>query len=332
MTRKTDWIFRTAALVAFALLAAACSDDISSRQADSDAEWIDPSDDVRADAGVDASQDIGADADIPPDADGRLTAVGWYKPGFESALFVPDTSLLTGDWQSGCRLPLWQNADAAGAEKWWASGIPQSQTLAIYPPSANASGSGIGLIEASGRVSELGEHGHLGAYDRNFEVTSSRLDTCGAVEALGHCLVPQGWCVNRDVEDFELVDTHLRRELPGAQPSEPTLFYDLTIGSDKSGEWTEIRLSIDMPGDDQNAEGGQLPLYTVDELRDVSLTQHTEAFHVSDTRYENLTGWAALDTTALRETIMVSISGTDDDGNQVHVWGQFPVDETLSYP
>jgi hypothetical protein len=187
-------------------------------------------------------------------------------------------------------------------------------------------------VEASGTVSSLGQHGHLGAYDRTFEATSASGDTCATFEALGHCVVPQGWCASEDVETFELVDTYLVREIPGAQPPSPTHYYELTLSSDKTGEWTELRVNLDVPSHDQTTTNGQFPTYRVDQLYGASLTRHTEAFTTSDTTYTNLDGWVALDTISLRESIYVSLSGEDDQGNEVHVWGHFAVDETLAYP
>ncbi len=348
-------MFRNATVIASLTLlcacATACSDDVASQN---NADWIDAGADLGStDAGVDTSspdtsdttddtsvvdagqdvadtQDTGADT---ADTSGQMTTLGWYKPSFESAMFVPEPSVLEGDWEDGCTLPLWQRAEDAGAEMWWANGISETELLGMYPPTASVgSGRKIGLVEATGTVSALGQHGHLGAYDRSFDVTSSSVDVCGTFERLGHCVVPQGWCTKRDVEAFELVDTYLIREIPGAQPSEPTLFYDLTISSDKSGEWTELRLSLAVPGEDQSADNGQLPVYKIDELREVSLTEHTEAYTVTDTQFGDLTGWVALDTISLQESIFVSIAGEDANGNEVHVWGHFSVDETIAYP
>jgi hypothetical protein len=333
----------SAMLAGTMLLFGGCSDDTDQVES---GDWIDAAADLGgSDATIDTDEpdtdqrdasadvntdDAGGDAD---DGSGDVSTRGWYSVAFESSLFVPDPSLFQGGWAEGCPVDLWSSAEAVDAERWWANGIGESSLLQAYPPTATAPQEGrIGLVDATGTVSALGQHGHLGAYDRQFDVTSSNVDVCGTFEALGHCVVPQGWCTKRDVEAFELVDTYLVRELPGVQPDEPTLYYNLTISSDKSGEWTELRLNLAVPGDAQSADGGELPLYTVDQLYEVNLTEHTEAYTVTDTRFANLSGWVALDTTALRETIYVSIAGKDDSGNEVHIWGHFAVDETIAYP
>ncbi|MFP4600129.1 MAG: hypothetical protein ACOC9W_00225 [Persicimonas sp.] len=95
---------------------------------------------------------------------------------------------------------------------------------------------------------------------------------------------------------------------------------------------SELRLSLSVPGHDQSADNGEFPAYTVDELYDASLSEYAEAATTGETRYENLSGWVALDTISLRESIYVSISGTDEDGNEAAVWGHFAVDETSAAP
>ncbi len=365
MAQKSVGIARLTTLFAVVALfgagTAGCSDDTSGEDND-DGGWIDHSGDA-ADAGPDAEGDdasdgdtghvdtghldtghvdIGHDADTGPDADtsdagtdGQITTRGWHRSSFESSMFVADESLLSGDWEQGCALPLWQNAEDAGVERWWVNGIPMSAPLETYPPTATSGqGTLVGLFEATGQLSELGQHGHLGAYDRSFDVSESELDVCGTFEALGHCVVPPAgqWCTQQDVETFELIDTHLTRRIPGVQPDEPTQYYELAISSDKSGEWSELRLSLSVPGHDQSAENGEFPVYTVDELYGASMVEHAEAATTSDTRYENLTGWVALDTVSLRESIYVSISGVDEDGNEAAVWGHFAVDETIAAP
>lgn len=323
------------------LVTIGCSDDMSGRER-SENDWIDARADLGGtdadtspdadDAAVEDSGPDGSDSGADTDAGDPVTAKGWYRPSFESALFIPEPDLFESNWADGCTLQARQEFEDTEVEHWWANGIPETNLLAFFPPNATTDSQKIGLVEATGILSTPGQHGHLGGYDRTFDVTSSSVDVCGTFEALGHCVVPRGWCTKEDQEPFELVDTYLVRELPGAQPEEPTLFYNLKLSSDKSGEWTELRLDLAVPGDDQTADGGELPLYTVDELYEVSLTRHTEAAAITDTAFHDLTGWVALDTTALRESIYVSIAGVDADGNEAHIWGYFAVDETIAYP
>lgn len=327
-------------------LGGACSDGTSSAGGDAGG-WIDTAgDDDDVDVGepdADASEaDTPRDGgDVEIDPVDVTTTRGWYLSSFETSLFVPDPTLLSADWssddpQGSCRLPLWQNAEAAGVERWWANGISASETLDIFPPMTHDNRAPqLGLIEATGEVSELGQHGHLGGYDREFEVTSSQLDICGSFERLGHCVVPPpgAWCTAHDARSGEFDNTHLARTIPGVQPAEPTLFYDLRVSSDTSSELSALVLSIAVPGDDQSADDGQFPTYTTGELYDVSLRREESQSPTStDTTYQDLTGWVALDTISLRESIYVSISGTDADGNEAAIWGHFVVDETLALP
>lgn len=62
--------------------------------------------------------------------------------------------------------------------------------------------------------------------------------------------------------------------------------------------------------------------------------------HVTETRlwfgfdeipYPNdIQGWVVRDLAS--DTLLVSVSARSDDDHSVHLWGHFPVDDTIGYP
>ncbi|MFB6372708.1 MAG: hypothetical protein ABEN55_06265, partial [Bradymonadaceae bacterium] len=134
------------------------------------------------------------DATATDDAGGTIVErTGWYVTGFERSEFIPrGRATPRGEFDGDeCTVGL-QNPQRS-RKKWWANWLPESEvrSMTAFPPGSENTAWGHGLYDARGRLSDEGRHGHLGEYDRKFQVTEAELDVCGSVRELGHCVVPQ---------------------------------------------------------------------------------------------------------------------------------------------
>jgi hypothetical protein len=265
----------------------------------------------------DGSVDV--DADLPPDGDVLTVTdeVGWYSTAFEHSGFVAEQDI---DPQS------LEYCDAyidrlEGREMWWVYAPSHDFPLGLTLFPATGGYEDIGLIRVSGTISELGEYGHMGYYDRELTITDYTLLTCRTVAELGHCVVPE---VNPDSRREELW-----RELPG--PDGWLCFYDLTVVDNENvldGE-TRINVHFSMPCEVDPGLGWEV--FELADIQEITLTEERlwhayEVIHFN----EQLEGWVMRDETGGR--LKISVSGYDPEEGTRHVWVDAEVDGDIAYP
>ena len=283
-----------------------------------------------------------ADAIQPrPDTDDRelIEEEGWYVTGFEQSEFIPQEEIHPrGRFDGGnCRVAL-QNP-ALDRERWWTNWtLPRSprNQLQMFPPDDVTDGrpvSHYGFYDVRGRLSPKGEYGHLGGYDRKFEIVEADLDVCRSVSQLGHCAVPSVSgpnCVvtNRTEIGRDSDETMTKRQFSRHTRPSVASRYTLGLGSNQVDSW-DIQLTFTSDSEPVGEE-----VRAVDNLENVELT--IRGGWTGTQNYTGLRGWVAAVPNTESETLYVSISGTlpeSADARQVperlHVWGAYTVDQLL---
>jgi hypothetical protein len=323
-----------------------CQDDVQPKQWDLDNPKSDASDvgessadtgtdaesgDVRSDADMFMGYDVGSD-DVGPDGGGDvgrdlgptlMTATGWYSSAFEHSGFVADSGgtpsvMVT---ESDCS-PYVTPPDTV--ENWWTVGAPLNDARTLV-----AGGGSLSRMELTGELSPPGMYGHLGAYDRRFDVTEGSVLVCETARVVGHCVYPKpnDLCVipSMSAVDPDSDPKPYLTETLGGQPNSPTS-YELRLTYDEGmpDSRTDVALRWSL------ASNPDMPV-GVDELESVSLEveEHGVAFAIIP--YDVLDGWVAHGPTAGDEW-MVSVTGETEGGRSLRVWGSFPVDETIALP
>lgn len=327
------------------VLVAGCS-DVADKNGDAWRLGSDADIDASADAGTDGGRrDMGGPRDIGPDAGPRdmtvhrdagtdanpdadlgpqlVTVSGWHSSAFEHSGFIEAQADLASPLPPGVCDPY--VLAAPPAESWWVSGP------GLPAPHAMVEGfGGISLMTLTGRLSERGEHGHLGSYDREFVVDSGERYPCQTAAALGHCVLPSraDVCVIPDIND---PDATMRSTLTVTYPGAATtpVSYELhVIFNENVGDGRTdavVQWQLDNTTNTSN-------VIRVDQLSSVGLRQERHGLFYSETVYEQLDGWIVY-SEGNADGWYVSVSGKDPVGGPpLHVWGWFDVTETIALP
>jgi hypothetical protein len=270
------------------------------------------------------------DAEVTlPDASAEVTHLGWRSEAFEHSGFVlvehVDPARLESCDPYLTALP--------GEETWWTGGAAYDGLLALFPhPGGTAR---ISLIEATGHLSEPGTYGHMGGYQREFQISSYDVRVCPTVEALGHCVVPgpSDFCQFPAPETYEERETHTVRELPG--PAGAPYSYHVTVTYDPNvGDGTTVfHARFSLPPDEAPA-GPDWEVFEVGDaaLGGLGLREERLWFYYEEVRYPNqLSGWVLRHRT--EDLLRISLYGeAGETGGSLHLWGDFPIDETVAHP
>jgi hypothetical protein len=279
------------------------------------------------DAGVNPSDGATTpDAAVEPDAGDLVENVlGWHSLGEEHSGFVAEADVDT-DLLDACS-PWLMAAD--GGETWWTYGTSEEALLPLYPYPEYWEGVGLGLI--TGHLSGPGVYGHMGMYDRELWVTGWELQVCATVEHVRHCVAPREDDFCQVPEPFhDARRNHLVRILPG--PMGETDLYELTVYYDEGvadGE-TRFILTFGLPQiiDPEGTTWAPIP---VDDISDLDITEERLWFGYQLIPYPHAhDGWVLRNTNT--DILRLSLSAESEDGQPLHLWGDFPVDETIGYP
>ncbi len=282
------------------------------------------------DGGVNNSNDAGwlDDALVEPDTgtDDLVTDVlGWHSQAEEHSGFVPATDMDPTQLDN-CN-PWIMAAD--GGETWWTYGTSAETLLPLYPNPDHWVGVGLGLI--SGHLTEPGVYGHMGSYQRELTVTGWQLQVCPTVQQVRHCVVPrQGHFCQFPDPYHEARRNHLVRILPGpmgvGEHYELTIYYDEGVAD---GE-TQFQLAFQLP---QIIDPGDTLWINIDaaDFLALDIVEERLWFGHQIIPYPNVhDGWALRSTTS--DLLRLSLSAESASGEPVHIWGDFPVNETIGYP
>lgn len=281
------------------------------------------------DAGVNRS-----DADTTPDAGGDPDAgdlvenvLGWHSLGEEHSGFVAEADVDT-DLLDACSP--WLMA-TGGGETWWTYGTSEESLLPLYPFPDYWEGVGLGLI--TGHLSDLGDYGHMGMYDRELWVTGWELQVCATVERVRHCVTPREDDFCQVPEPFhDTRQNHLARILPG--PMGDSDLFELTIYYDEGvadGE-TRILLTFGLPQITDPGNSGWANIPSAD-IIDLDIAEERLWFGYQYIPYPNAhDGWVLRSTNTETEVLRLSLSAESADGQPLHVWGDFPVNDIIAYP
>jgi hypothetical protein len=273
------------------------------------------------------------DAGVGPDSGGQTDAqvgeflqdiVGWRATAFEHTTFVPE-DLVDEAALDACNAYV---TAREGEERWWATGGGED-TLGLFPWVDGMER--LGLMVASGWLSLPGSYGHEGWYQRSFELTEWELLVCPTVERLGHCPMPRpaDLCVLPEQQWYETVETYLARIVPG--PGSMRDHYELTVTFNPNvmDGTTVFHLSFALPqardpwDEWESFEGLEIEQLNLREER--LWAYYLEIYYPHDHD-----GWVMRNLAT--DTLKVSLSGRSGDGETVHVWGDFPVDEVIYTP
>lgn len=270
----------------------------------------------------------------------QVDATGWLLSGSERREFISQESVHPrGSFEEGrCRVDI--HNPLRDRERWWVSGHPGAAFETLRPYRAGVdelpqTGSAhMGFYEMHGRLSPEGSYGPRSEYDREFAPDEAELDVCRSVSQLGHCVRPRlegPHCVvtdrsehGRNEEERPFRDVELTRDAPDAKGS----VYELTLAT-PSPERTVIELRFAHgPGPVRD------PFVPVDQLTGTSLQVRWNETWSPQIEYRDVGGWVGLVQRARRETLYVSIAGTDPERprenvetpDRLHVWGAFLVD------
>jgi hypothetical protein len=269
-----------------------------------------------------------ADAAVDPDADDRVhNVLGWHSNAEEHSGFVAAQDV-DNDLLDACS-PWLMAAD--GGETWWTFGTSAEALLPLYPNPDHWEGVGLGLL--SGHLSDLGEYGHMGMYDRELWVTGWELQTCATVERARHCVAPRADDFCQLPETFhETRRNHLVRILPGpigtSEIYELTVYYDEGVGD---GE-TRFQISLELPQIIDPDNTGWVPI-PVGDLLALEINEERLWFAYQLIPFPNaLDGWVLRSTNTETEVLRISLSAENANDEPLHIWGDFPVNETIGYP
>ncbi len=283
------------------------------------------------DAGLNTNTNDAAatvDAAVDPDADDLVENVlGWHSGAEEHSGFVASGDV-DPDLLDACS-PWLMAVD--GQETWWTFGTSAEELLPMYPNPDSWEGFGLGLI--SGHLSEPGVYGHMGMYDRELWVTGWELQVCATVERARHCVAPREDDFCQIPEPFH--DTrrnHLARILPGpigqSEHYELTVFYD----EDVMDGQTRFLITLELPQLTDPGNTGWIPI-GVNNLLALDIAEERLWFGYELIPYPNAhDGWVLRSTNTETEVLRISLSAENANGEPLHIWGDFPVNETIGYP
>lgn len=282
------------------------------------------------DAGVNHNNDAAPEVDAAgnPDAGDLVENVlGWHSVADEHSGFVPAADVDT-DLLDTCSP--WIMA-TTGGESWWTWGTSEESLLPLYPDPESWQRVGLGTI--TGHLSEPGTYGHMDMYDRELWITDWELAVCPTVERLGHCVAPRADDFCQFPASFH--DTrrnHLARILPG--PMGQSEIYELTVFYDEGvadGE-TRILINLELPQIIDPDGQSWIPI-PVDQLIALSITEERLWFGYQLIPFPHVhEGWVLRSTNTETEVLRISLSAENDDGQPLHVWGDFPVNDVIGYP
>jgi len=282
------------------------------------------------DGGVNHNNDAATTVDAAgnPDAGDLVENVlGWHSVADEHSGFVPAADVDT-DLLDACSP--WIMA-TTGGESWWTYGTSEESLLPLYPNPDHWDRVGLGTI--TGNLSELGEYGHMGMYDREIWITGWELAVCPTVQRLGHCVAPRADDFCQFPELFsETRRNHLVRIQPG--PIGDSDHYELTIYYNEGvadGE-TRFLLTFQLPQIIDPGDTGWDNFPAAD-LIDLTVTEERLWFGYQLIPFPHAhDGWVLRSTNTETEVLRLSLSAENDNGEPLHLWGDFPVNEIIAYP
>ncbi len=138
-------------------------------------------------------------------------------------------------------------------------------------------------------------------------------------------------------ETYEEREIHTVRELPG--PAGAPLSYHITVTYDPNvaDGTTVFHARFSLPPDEAPDEAPDGPDWEVFEVGDAALgglglREERLWFYYEEVRYPNQrSGWVLRHRT--EDLLRISLYGeAGETGGSLHLWGDFPIDETIAYP
>ena len=219
---------------------------------------------------------------------------------------------------------------AEGEETWWVGG-PAAGDLLPFFPSPNGT-ERIALMNANGWLSPPGSYGHDGSYQRDFDLVTWEVLACDTVARLGHCVLPRtdDYCLFPEPEHEYGLEKHLVRILPGPAGADSPYELSTVYNPDVADGVTIFRLDITLPAA-ESPNPGDWDVFEVPDLVSLSVREIREWFYYQEIPYPNShEGWVLRH--RLSDLLLVSISAKAADDRALHLWGYFPVTETIAYP
>ena len=311
-----------------------------------------PDDTTGPDMSLDVLPNDVADPDTAgedaPDATTQTeTHVGWYQNAFETSAFTPDADVQR-DGES-CRLLM---SGPGTTERWWTNGIGREEVHRVVGTNAGPRG-WVGLVKAPGEVSPQGEDGHLGAYDRQFDVSSVERMPCRTWEVMGKCVLPRtgDTCydgIARTTEDApsEKLERHVSG--PDGGDDAPTR-YTLDVEFDERVADGGARVHVDMMLPAKMDDGNGQTRWRADEIQNLQVEKRCAwigGIYAINYPSDDVTGWVRrFDDPQTSDEAPLKIhlttgQGTPDepmDGapcqpNPFKLWGHHEVDEVVGQP
>lgn len=299
---------------------------------------------------ADSNESDGSSADtrIPVDTGpGWTEQEGWYVQGFEQSEFIPDDGPYPrGIFDNGeCSIRLQDVYQER--EKWWAAWTPrpEPETMSAYPPGAEPRSDVPGFYRTRGKLSPKGSYGHLGGYDRKFEVVEAELDRCQSVAELGHCTTPKPGsdpCVITDRTPADDRNAPFEKDVfARLDTTDGGLVYVLQLHQPRTDHGSRIEIEFPVAPTEGSHEGG-IPLEESAENSNFDPRFSMETTTLGGTHrygYDNVTGWVGPVPGFDADVWYVSISGTDlrvddpeiheqfDVPDRLHVWGVYMAGE-----
>jgi hypothetical protein len=200
-----------------------------------------------------------------------------------------------------------------------------------------------GFLEAKGRLSSRGSHGHLGDYDRDYKVTWAELDVCRTVAHLAHCVMPNEAmqrCVTTGRTGYEVsseIETRFGRvEMVRRGRGDGPDVYTLSIHAADSPAESVVELELPASGIPYDRTTLSLEELQAVTGRGAVLEADWQGEAGDEVEYGDLAGWIAHPPKNTERGLAVSISGTApniDPASEVprrlHVWGVYPVERVV---
>ena len=289
--------------------------------------------DANIDVGVDtAPTDTGVDAADAAPADsgpGDGPWTGWISLNADHAGFVddPDGDFIPQVLGGGCIPYVWAEPPR---QNWWVESNAFLPLHSITPASLSAEGISYATID--GQLTPRANSSRLGDYPQTVTVQSIELHSCYTAEVFRHCVRP----MRQDICTIPELD----RFFPDPDPPEQTL--SVTFGGLATSpisfaaqviynaELAEGRTDATVTWQ-LDAQAAPMQFYDASQLDGLSLRKAEHGFALQITEYSDLQGWIAYSDGAA-DGWYVSISGTDDNGESLHVWGWFMVTDRIALP
>lgn len=318
--------------------------DVVADVADVDDTAVDTTADVAADTEANADTIVDAVADTPdlepdtepdvipdvvPDTGETVTLRGWYSQAFEHSGIIPEDEVNNASFDSGCTAYLIPLEDG---EQWWTvTSTPPG--LALHPAPHNVGFERVGLVEATGVVHNNGPTGHLGQYDRDFDLQDSTLFACETVERLPHCLTPRtdDLCfTGLDVEGLT-VRHELVEILPGPMGNTEVFELRIITGENVGDGRTDLVLHFNVERADHFPEDDRYG-YDAEQVEVAHAVFELHGLFYQEVPFEvrSTDGWLTVDRSDASVELSLELLG--EDGRSTTVWGDFPITDTIALP